>query len=102
MFKRKADPTFWFTVNVPVAGDEDQVLQLEGKRLKRDELAGFDDAIVGRTYDDVLADYIVGWRDVEEPFSQEALRDVLQEYPHAALAMVKAYVKEQIEAKQKN
>lgn len=102
MFKVKAEPTFWFTCEIPVAGEDDQVLELQGKRMRRDDLANFDQMVAGRTFDDVILEYITGWRNVDTEFSEQALRDMLQEYPCAARAIVEKYAREQMEAKRKN
>lgn len=103
MFRLQPKPTFWAKVPVPVAGTPKPVLvDIEFKHLGRDALRDYIASLDGREDQESLAEIVMGWKDVDEEFSEESLQKLLNNYPGAALSMVKTFVAEALEAKDKN
>jgi hypothetical protein len=101
-FKLEPNPTFWATVPVRLPGGELSDLQLEFRHRSRTEMASLFDTVSGRTDEDVIADVISNWRDVSEPFSTEAVRKLVNNYPGIASQLVEAYVRELVQARRGN
>ena len=101
-FRLKANPTFWRTVNVRSLDGEEFPLQLELKHRRKSELREFVASLEGRTDEELVADLVVGWKDVDAEFSPEALTDLLEEYSGAAVAIWTEYQKAYAEAARKN
>lgn len=102
MFKLKANPTFWATVQVPRAGEEPAALDVEYRNMRRDELAAFIEGAKGQKDDDLIPQIVAGWKNVDADFSVAALKELLQAFPLAGGAIVESYLKELTEAKRKN
>jgi hypothetical protein len=101
MLPRKANPTFWATVDIPVPGDKACPLELEYRHRRRSEAIAFRDSLKGRSDDEIVLDMVVGWK-WHEPFSAEALLDLLQEYPASPEPIAEAYFRELATANRKN
>lgn len=102
LFRVKANPTFVATVDIPVAGEDFKALQLEMRHRRKRDLQAFLESLATLTQDQAVAGIVVGWRNVDTPFSADALADFLEEYPLAGAAIVDRYVRETAEAKRKN
>lgn len=103
MFKLQPKPTFWAKVPISIAGaPKPSPLDIEFKYLDRDELRKYIASLDGREDDESLAEIVMGWKDVDDEFSPDALKRLLKNYPSAALSMVKTFVAEALEAKTKN
>lgn len=83
-FKLKANPTFKRTIQIKDLDGNASELKLVMKHMRRSVLKEFSEALTGRSDDDIVADIVVGWEDVDTEFSQDALRELLQEYAGAA------------------
>jgi hypothetical protein len=101
-FKLQPSPTFWATVPVRLPGGELADLQLEFRHRSRTAMAALFDTAAGRTDEDVIADVVAGWRDVDEAFSPEAVRTLVDNYPGVAGQIVEAYVRELVQARRGN
>lgn len=102
MFKIQPAPTFWATVSIPITGGDPEPLAVEYKHRTVDDLQEFANSMRDRPPLDVCADMLVGWKDVDEEFSREALARLLQNYPLAADTFATQYLAAYRDAKRGN
>lgn len=103
MFKLQPKPTFWTKVPIAIAGAaKPALIDIEFKHLGREALRDYIASLPDREDAESLAEIVMGWKEVDEEFSQESLNKLLNNYPGAALSMVKTFVAEALEAKTKN
>jgi predicted nucleic acid-binding protein len=102
VFKLQPNPTFWWTVQIPVAGEDPQPLEVEFRRMKASALRTFGSTIEGREPIDAVSDLVVGWRNVDADFSRERMAELLEEYPKASDAILLAYAAAYQDAKRGN
>lgn len=100
MFKVTPDPTFPFTVMIPIPGGDPAELKLHGRRLTRSQIGAAYEA--GTTFDALVKDNVVGWDGVDAPFSAESLAALLENYPLAAQRIALGFVEAQTAAKSGN
>ncbi|USE78906.1 phage tail assembly chaperone [Cupriavidus gilardii] len=108
MFKINPNPTFTATVTIPVPGGKPEKLKLTFRHKSRDQAKDYFDRIAkeaaeaiesGKT-DDVarerraLEEIVAGWEDVDQPFSGDALEQLLQNYHGAATAILDTFTTE--------
>ncbi|RLK45946.1 phage tail assembly chaperone [Cupriavidus plantarum] len=103
-FKVKANPTFMGTAKVHVPGEGPKALKLvfrhktsaEADEYYRRGAALSDDGEQPgpRSYAKHLVEVVADWIDVDMPFSEEALAELLGNYPLAARAISEAYFDE--------
>jgi hypothetical protein len=110
MFKRLPKPTFKGIVSIAIAGDEPGLIEFEFNTLRKKEY----DALLADLRADKLSEeaflarLIAGWNYehpeslVDEPFSGEALTDLLDRYWGAAVDVHVGYMKALAEARRKN
>lgn len=98
----KPDPTFWAPVEIPVPGGEPQRIEVEFRLLPLDQVDGLQAWARDRKLVDAMAEVIAGWRGVDTPYSEAALRDLDHAYWGACDALLRAYVEERRGAKRKN
>jgi hypothetical protein len=101
-FKLQPSPTFWATVPVRLPGGELADLQLEFRHRSVSQMAALFDGAAGRSDADVVADVVAGWRDVDEAFSPEAVRTLVDNHHGIAGLIVEAYYRELVQAKRGN
>lgn len=103
MFKLQPAPTFWASVDIPLPGGETAPLELELRWLpeaeRRELVSGLSEDTPGV---EVLRKLVVGWRDVDAEFSDEALATLSGNYPGAAWSVLREYPKHLAGAKRKN
>lgn len=103
MFKLQPNPTFWARAEISVAGEAKPAqIEAEFKHLGREALRGYFEALEGKSDLDALAEILVGWKGVDEPYSAAALEVLLDNYPSAALGFFEAFRREALGAKAKN
>lgn len=101
-FKLKARPTFSFTAEIRNLDGEVLPLQVEARHMRKAALDDFVAALPGRADRDVIADILVGWKDVDAPFSIEAIDELLQEFECAAVVIWRDYLAAYQKAREKN
>lgn len=103
MFKLQPKPTFWVKVPIAIPGaPKPALVDIEFKHLGRDALKDYLACLDGREDNESLCEIVMGWKDVDEEYSEDALKKLLNNYPGAALSMVQTFVAEAMEAKAKN
>lgn len=104
MFKVNPNPTFVGTATIAVPGGEPAKLRLVFKHKTRDEARDFF-ARAAKSEECpsvVLMEILAGWEDVDEAFSQAALKCVVQNYHTAPQAIFDAYLDELSAARRGN
>lgn len=101
MFKLKPDATFTATVPIP-NGDAPLPLKLRFRRKGKKDLAAWIEGSAGRDDADTLGEIIDGWMEADAPYSAEALRDMLDAYSGAGMAIFSGYLRALSEAERKN
>lgn len=96
MFKVNPNPTFPGTATIAVPGDEPEKLRLVFKHKTRDDAQAFFEraAKAEEPESKLLLEIVAGWEDVDEPFSEDAMRRLLQNYHNAPQAIFEAYTAE--------
>lgn len=96
MLKLKAAPTFKAKVGIPMPGGKAEEVEFEFRHMTRDALNEFlsGKEAEGRSYEDTIAQIVVGWSGVDAPFSKEAVAEMCQNYLGAPTAILGAYGKE--------
>lgn len=102
MFKLKANPTFVRAVVLRSLDGEECTLRLVMRHRRRTELKAFIEGLPGRPDEDVVADIVAGWEDVDTPFSAEALRELLEEWACTPARVWEEYQAAYQEAARKN
>lgn len=86
-FKLKQNPTFWRPLTLKALDGVEMSLELEMRHKRKSELKALDALLktADRPSDEDLVEQLVaGWRRVDTPFSQEAFRELMEQYPAAA------------------
>lgn len=103
MFKLEPNPTFWAVVGITVPGDAVAgKLEVEFRHLGVSEWEAYRAKTAEQPLREVATGLIVGWRNVDVPYSAEALARLLDRWPRAAVDLFEAYGRELFEARQKN
>lgn len=97
----KAAPTFQATVEIPVAGGESVPVVMTFKHRTKTGLAEFIASRVDKSDFDSFKEMVVGW-DLEDKFTDDNVREVLENYLGSAVATYRVYVDELTKAKAKN
>ncbi|UXY13865.1 phage tail assembly chaperone [Chitiniphilus purpureus] len=102
MFKLDPNPTFWVPVALSIPGSTPVSIDVQFRHLDRDGLGRFFEGLKDRSDAESLAEIIVGWAKVDQPYSAEALDRLLRNYHTAAGELFAAYRKAMLESRTKN
>ncbi len=103
MFKLQPNPTFKAAVGISIAGQAAPTeIEVEFKYLTKSKVREFFEKLGGKEDATALAEIIVGWSGIEEPFSKKALATLVDNYPAAAMDLFDTFRRELLEAKRKN
>ncbi|HQS59728.1 MAG: hypothetical protein B7Y56_03020 [Gallionellales bacterium 35-53-114] len=94
-------PTFKTMVGIPVAGGKPVDVEFTFKHRTKDQLATFLAERAGKTDIEGFLDMVTGW-ELEDPFNEESVTKLTQNYPGASLATFRVYIDELVQAKIKN
>jgi hypothetical protein len=101
--KLQPNPTFTAAVALSVPGqDKPAKITVTFKHLARPQIRDFFGNLEGKTDLDALGAIISGWSGIDEPFSEESLALLLDNYPAAAGELFEAFRRELLEARAKN
>lgn len=95
------NPTFPATVIVPVAGDAPVQVKITFKHRTKDQLQEFTRSRADKTDADSILAMACAW-DLEEPFTEQNIEKMCQNYIAAPLEIYKAYLAELLGEKAKN
>jgi len=103
MFKLQPNPTFKMPIGISVAGQAAPTeIEVEFKYLTKSKVREFFDKLGGKEDAAALAEIIVGWSGIDEPFTKKALAALVDNYPAAAMDLFDGFRRELLEAKRKN
>ena len=96
VFVLKAKPTFQIDVKIPSIHGDGKI-KFEFKHMGAKALAEFFDGLGKDPKDkrrdaDILAELIIGWSGVDEPFSREGLDYLFDNYPGAVMQCYESYL----------
>lgn len=106
MFKINPNPTFTATASIAVPGQQAAKLKLVFRHKTRaDAKAFFERVSQEMAVEDaggdaaarerkVLEEIVAGWEDVDQPFTGEALEQLLQNYHNASTAILDTYMEQ--------
>lgn len=97
----KAAPTFQAEVGIPLHGGGSAEVVLTFKHRTMAEMDDFIKDRASKSDVDSFMEMVIGW-DLEDPFGEESVKTLLQNYNGAALAAFQKYVDELIQARRKN
>lgn len=100
-FKTAVKPTFTASVSIPVPGESDSPMTVTFLHKRKTELREWIDASKDKDDLAALIEVMQGW-DADSTFSESALRNLLEDFPGAALALYRAYIEESTGAARKN
>ena len=101
MFKLKPDATFTATVKIP-NGDTPLLLKLVFRRKSKEDVSAWIDSVPTKSDPESLKEIIETWTDVDAPYSEDALKELLSAYTGAGMAIFNGYLKALTEAERKN
>ncbi len=102
MFTLEPNPTFRAPVTVHVPGQGNGAFMAEFVYLDRAARQAYVEALVGKSNLDALAEIVVGWDEMDVPFSRDHLEKLLNTYDTAAEGFFKAFFEELTGAAAKN
>ena len=98
MFKLQPNP-----VHPSVPGKEKPAaIKVHFKHLSRPEIKRYFEGIGGKQDAEALGEIITGWEDIDTPFSQGSLQQLLDNYPASGFELFEAFRRDLMEARQKN
>lgn len=100
-FSLTVSPTFKSIVDIPIPGGRSAQIEFTFKGRTRDEFEEFMTALKDEKPDDLVLQIATGW-DLDEPFGQESVDKLTQNYMGAGLAIWTKYVAELTKARQGN
>ena len=102
MFKIDPNPTFSAPVSVHVPGQGSGSFIAEFVYLDKEARKDYVEGLPGKSNLEALAEIVVGWNDMDVPFSHENLEKLLNKYDTAAEGFFKAFFEELTGAAAKN
>lgn len=102
-FKLQPNPTFKALVSLTVPGEaETSQIEVEFRHLGKRAVREYFGGLGSQSDAEALSGLIIGWEGVDAPYSSEALSQLLDNYPAAAIELFDSYRAELLEAKRKN
>jgi hypothetical protein len=102
MFKLEPNPTFSVPVSIHVPGQGKGTFSVEFRHLNQEARTAYGASLKEKTNLDALAEIMVGWREIDAPFSRDNLKRLLDDYADAVPALFEAYFNEVRGASVKN
>lgn len=101
----KIVPKTSFKAKVPLSipgNDRPAVVTLEFKHLNKKAMKEFFTGLEGKTDAEALSEVLLGWEDIDAPYSPESLETLLDNYPASAGEIFETYRQELLESRRKN
>ena len=102
MFKIDPNPTFNAPVSVHVPGQGSGSFIAEFVYLDKEARKDYFEGLPGKSNLEALAEIVVGWNEMDAPFSHDNLQKLLNKYDTAAKGFFKAFFDELTGAAAKN
>lgn len=97
----KANPTFAAKVPIPVAGSDPVEVGFTFKHMNREDFAAWMKSLDGKEKATAVLDMAGGW-ELDDPFTEESVKQLLSEYMGAFPAIFDKYAAELTQAKRGN
>lgn len=97
----KANPTFNAKVGIPVAGGSPVDVEMTFKHRTRQEFGEWLKSLEGKERTQAVMECVEGW-ELSDPFNEESVHTLNDNYMGAANAIVEKYLQELSAAKVKN
>lgn len=91
MLKLTRNPTFFQRVDIPRPGERPMAIKVEFVSKTRKQLETWLEECKGKPPTEIVPGIVVGWQDVEAPFSPEALEQLMDTYPASGLELFQVY-----------
>lgn len=89
----KAEPTFQEKVAIPIAGGESVDVIMTFKHRTKSELQEFIGSRAEKPDYETFMEMVIGW-ELEDPFTVDSVKELLENYIGAGLATYKKYLDE--------
>lgn len=92
-FSLTASPTFKKIIAIPIAGGRPFDIEFTFKHKTRDGFRDFVAGLAGRDDVPVILDIASGW-DIDQPFDEANMEELVQNYLGSAKAVIEGYISE--------
>jgi hypothetical protein len=101
--KLQPNPTFTAKVDITVPGqDKPARVEVTFRHLARSKIKDYFAHLEGKTDAEALGEIITDWAGIDEKYSQEALLELLENYPAAGGELFACFRTNLMESRQKN
>lgn len=102
--KLQPDPEFWSAVKITVPGEvKPLAVDFLFAWKSKSQLVEFRQRLTdGRSDEAVLAEVVRDWKGIDKPYSESALRDLIENYPASNLEILQGYLEALTESRRKN
>ena len=102
MFKLEPNPTFRAPVKIHVPGEGEGGFVVEFVYLDQAQRKAYVESLGTKTNAEALGEIVVGWREIDQPFSHGNLERLLNKYDTAATELFRVFFEELTGAAEKN
>lgn len=103
MFKLDPSPTFWADVRLSVPGEKEPVtIRMQFAHKTVDDLKAWIEAARDTKDGDAVCGVVRDWQGVDAPYSEDAMRKLLRNYPASAAEVLQQYMRALTESRAKN
>lgn len=103
MLKLCPNPTFEAEVKITVPGQvAPEAVVITFKHLGKKDMADFMSRIEGKTDAEVLSEIVLGWREIDQPFTPANLQLLIDNFPASAGEIMRVFYREHLESRAKN
>jgi hypothetical protein len=99
--KLVAAPTFTADVPIPIAGGDPVQVKMTFKYRRKSDLTAWVASRTTKSDVESFMEMVTAW-ELEDPFSNESVTELLEIYGGAALATYRTYISEMLGAREKN
>jgi len=103
MLKLCPNPTFEAEVKITVPGQSaPEPVTIVFKYMPKAEMVAFTDRIQGKADAEVLAEVVLGWSEIDQPFTPANLQLLIDNFPAAGGEIMRVFFSEHLESRAKN
>jgi hypothetical protein len=103
MLKLCPNPTFDAQVKITVPGQvAPEPVTIVFKYMPKAEMKDFMERIQGKPDAEVLAEVVLGWSDVDQPFTPANLQLLIDNFPASGGEIMRVFFSEHLESRAKN
>ena len=103
MLKLCPSPTFEAQVKITVPGQSaPEPVTIVFKYMPKAEMKDFMERIQGKPDADVLAEVVLGWSEIDQPFTPANLQLLIDNFPASGGEIMRVFFSEHLESRAKN